>query len=382
MLHALAEESGEYGSFTTTSAGTTSTLVCSKFVNTNLAATEFANMYVLVETGACAGQVGHIRGGGLTRSTGTLTTADDFTSLIESGVTFSLYRLLPPVDGEGVLPSYLKIVNWSVKRIPTERTISFAGVTAQYYYTVSQVTYPWFTDTERIRWIEWPVTTVGDIPRRMRDEEWEWDSNGATKRLYFRSAPFQTGETFTVKVMAPGNSQLKRNASLRAVLTSTAISSVIVDAGGYYTALPTIAPVSGSATFTAVMTMTPGPITSVTVGAGGTYTASQPPALTVTRNAADTGWADVSTQTAGLVTVGDEALPDTDDVVTMGTALMFRALSRLQQPSAEIAEWLAKMQPSMRAAKLLQQDGIPEDRTASIVKLRPQRVAYRGQQRY
>jgi hypothetical protein len=221
-------------------------------------------------------------------------------------VTFSLYSLLMPTGGNNVMPSYLKIVNWALRRIPVERSISFSGVTGQQYYTVSQTTYPWFTDEERIRWIEYPTVNADDEPRRMRTEDWEWDANGETKRLFFRGAPFKTGETFKVKVMAPGSSYLKKN---------------------------------------------------------GTWTeqTSQRPEMAL--------------YTSG---VADEALPDVDDVVTMGTALMYRALSRIRQPSSQVAEWLTKMGPNVRAAKLLQQDGIPEDRTAGVVNLRPRLVGYAG----
>lgn len=303
-LHVLAEETGEHGSFTTTSAGSTTTLVCSTLVNSALAASEFAGMYVLIEDGACAGQVGHAKT--LVRSTGTLSVSDAFTATIQSGVTFSLYHILPPLDGEGVLPSYLKLVNWALRRIPIERTIAFSGVTDQGYYPVPQSTYPWFTDEERILWIEYPVTDADELPRRLRPEAWEWDTNGQTRRLWFRGAPFKTGETFGVKVMAPGNSLLKRDGT----------------------------------------------------------------------------WTEQASQTAGLSLftngVADEALPDVADVVTMATALMYRALSRLEQPSAEVAEWLAQAQPAFRAARALQHTGLPEDRTANVVTFRPVVVRHGG----
>ena len=304
-LHALAEEAGgEYGSFVTTDNGDTDTLICSKLINSALAASEFANMHVLIESGAAVGEVGQAKT--LVRSTGALSTSDVFSTSILTGVTFSLYNLLPPIDGDNVLPSWLKIANWAVRRVPVERTIEVSGVTGQHYYTISQATYPWFTDEERIRWIEYPTATADEIPRRMADADWEWDANGSTKRLYFRSAPFQTSETFRVKVMAPGNSLLKKNGV----------------------------------------------------------------------------WTEQTSQTAGMSLytsgVADEALPDVDDVVTMGTALLYRALSRIRQPTAQVAEWLTKMQPSMAAAKALIHTGFPEDRTADIVRMRPARVGYRG----
>jgi hypothetical protein len=305
LYHALAEQTGEYGPFETTALGTTTTLICSTLANTNLDATEFAGMAVLIEEGDAIGQVGHVKGGGLARTTGTITVADAFTHAIASSTTFSMCRLLPP-KREGVIPGYLEIINQSVRRLPIRRTLSVSGVTNQHYYTIDTALYPSLNDPDRIRWIEYPVENVGDIPRRMRFEDWDWDANGETYRLYFRAAPFQTGQTFKIQWYAPGNSYIKKNGV----------------------------------------------------------------------------WTNQTSQTAEMAFytggVPDEVLCDVDDVVTMGTALMFRALSRLNQPSAEVAEWLAKAQPSFRAAKLLQHAGVPEDRTTGVAKLRPVRVRYRG----
>jgi hypothetical protein len=378
-IHALAAETGEFDSGTTTSAGTTTTLVCSRFVATSLVATEFAGMHFLLESGPLAGQVGHVQGGGLDRSTGTITFANTLTSLVESGVSWSSYRLLSPTKHDAT-PALLDIVSQALRRLRDERTISFSAVSGQVYYPIDTDAYPWFTDPDRIMWVEAPTTQAQDVPRRLPTTSWDWDANGETKRLYFPGGGFSTGETFKVRVYAPGNSRLVKNATLRAVLTSTAVSSVAVDAGGYYTALPTIAPASGAATFTAVMAVTPGPITSVTVGAGGTYTAGQPPALVVTRHASDAGWADQTDQTAGLLTMTDEALADVADVATMGKARMYDALSVLAAPSPVVVEWLTKARPNIAAARQLQQRGVGEDRTTGVVSLRPTR-AYQGRGR-
>jgi hypothetical protein len=377
-IHALAEESGEFGTFTTTSAGTTTTLVCSRLANTTLAATEFAGMYVLIESGPLAGEVAHIQGGGLARSTGTLTVADAFSSAVGSGVTFGLYRLLPPIDGDNVLPSYLKVVNWSIRRIPVERTIAVSAVTNQLYYSFDQDAYPWLTDAARIAWIEAPTTQAEEFPRRLPDTAWDWETDAETRRLVLYHAPFRTGETFKVRVYTPGNARLVKSGAGLVTLASTAVSSIAVVAPGYYSATPTVTISGGGGSgATATATLTSGAITSFTVTAAGTgYTAL--PTVAITRDAADTGWSDQATQTAGLSTLTDEAMVDVAHVVTMGTALMFRALSRLRAPSAVVVEWLAKAQPSFRAAKELQHAELPRDRTAGQAQLRPVRVRYRG----
>lgn len=303
-LHALAEGSGEYGSFTTTGAGTTSTLVCSRFVNTALASSEFANCGVLIESGDAKGELGLAKT--LTKSTGTITTSDTFSASIASGVTFTIYRLLAPIGGDSILPSYLLGINMALRRLWFPDRISISGVTSQKHYTVDTTTYPWFTDPERIMWIEYPVTAADDVPRRLRDTEWDWLADAETRKLYFPGAPFKTGETFTVRVYRPANSRLKKNGT----------------------------------------------------------------------------WTDQTSQTSelALYTSGtaDEAIPDVADVVTVATALIYRALSRIDQPTAEVAEWLAKARPAFRAARLLMHTGIPEDRTTGVARLRPQRVGYRG----
>lgn len=371
-IHSLGEKQGGYVTGVTTSAASdTQSIVCSTFVNTNLVASEFANYAALIETGACAGEMGFVTSGGLTRSTGTIATADAFSSAIQSGVTFSLYDRdrLPPLR-ELARPGLMQILNQVLQRFWIERTVSIAGVSGQIHYTVDPTLYPWWSDDLRIIAVQEPVTNSDYVPTVLPPEAWEWVSDGETRKLRFPGAPFTTGQTFTVKVNAPATSRLKLNARLRANLTSTAVSSVTVMDGGYYTALPTIAPASGAATFTAVMAATPGPITSVTVGVGGVYTAGQPPALTVTRNASDTGWADQSTQTAGMVTLTDECVPDVRFLRTMGMSLVYSALAEMAAPGQTVAEWLAKAKEWEAAAVGLRNGRAPRDRTSGVIRLR------------
>jgi hypothetical protein len=163
------------------------------------------------------------------------------------------------------------------------------------------------------------------------------------------------------------------------VLTATAVSSVTVVAGGYYTATPTIAPSSGAATFTAVLATTPGPITSVTVGGGGSYTANFPPALTITRHASDTGWADQTDETAGLVTLADETLATVGDVVTVARAYAYRDLADLRAPGQTVAEWMAKSEQwEAKAVRRLAKR--PRDPLSGIPNLSPVR-SYAGRYR-
>lgn len=379
-FHGIAQ-SGLFGRFerlTTTDAGTTTTLVCSALINSVLSASEYATWWVLIESGACAGEVGLLTNAGLAKGSGTLTTATQFSSSIAAGVTFSLFDRdrLPPVRHSGKT-GYLQVVNDVLRLLWVESDIPFAGVTGQQRYAVNATTYPWWTDRTRMIDVRYPSDSSDAAPVSLNDADVDWEVNGETRQLVFRGAPFSTGQTATVKVYRPANSRLALNASLRANLTATAVSSVSVVAGGHYTALPTIT-ASGGATFTAVMAATPGPITSVTVNAGGTYTAGFPPALTVTRHASDTGWSDQARQTAGLVTLTDEALSDVEDVKTAFLWLGYRALAETGKPGQTQVEWLGKASEWRGYTADLEHFGEPSNRRTNVASVRPVLVGGRA----
>lgn len=365
-VRSTAEKIGRYGRHVTTSTGTTSTLVCSKFVNSVLSSSEYANFSVLIEDGACAGEVGMLTNSGLTNSTGTFTTADTFSSAIASGVTFSLYSVdrLPPVR-EGDRPGLLEICNQALERLWAEDTITIAGVSDQAHYTIDQAVYPWFTDDTRIIEIQQPVTDADDIPTPMPRSAWSWVSDGETRRLRFTGKPFSTGESFTIKVNRPANSRLRLNATGRAVLSTTTVGSITAITGGYYTSAPavTISGGGGSgAAATAVLAVTPGPVTSYTIDSAGTgYTSV--PTVTVAAGA----WSDQTSQTAGLVSITDEAIPDVRFVRAMMLALSFRALAEMGATGQTTAEWLTKASGWEQTAVKLKTSRMPRDASEGVI---------------
>lgn len=382
-IHAAAEKAGRYDRRVTTGLGTTTTLVCADYANSLFAASKFARFGVLIEDGACAGEVGTITDAGLAKSTGTLTIGDAFSSAIASGVTFSLYdadRLLP--FREGSKPSWLEILNQALLRQWVEDTLTIPGVTSQIHYTIDQAVWPWFTDDTRIIEVQYPVTNADDVPTTVPRAAWSWVSDGETRRLRFPGAPFKTGESFTLKVNRPANTRLIRNAALRAVLSTATVGSVTVVAGGYYSAVPTVAASGGGgsgAAFTAVLSGgTSGAITGVTVtNAGSGYTSV--PTLTVTRGAADAGWADTTSQTGGLVTLSDEAIPDVRLIGAAMCALAFEALAEMGASGQTVAEWQAKAALWTSRAVSLKSTRAPRDANEGIKQLRP--VALGGSRR-
>lgn len=363
-IHAIAEELGEFAEGVTSSVGTTSTLVFDDYVNSNMQATGLAEYGVLIEDGACAGEVGWVTKAGLARATGTITTADTFSSAIASGVTFSLYGRLPAAR-KGLQPGLLQIVNRVLRRTPVESTISIPGVTDQQHYTMDLSLYPWASDDTRIIDVQYPVTDAADIPRAMPRSMWDWVSDGETRRLRFHGAPFRTGETFTIKVYRPANSRLRLNATGRAALSTTTVGSITAITGGYYTSAPTVTISGGGgsgAAATAVLATTPGPVTSYTVTNAGTgYTSV--PTVTVAAGA----WSDQTSQTAGLVSITDEAIPDVHDVFVMGMALSYRALAAMEAPGATVAEWLTKGATWEQTAARLKLTRIPRDDSTNVI---------------
>lgn len=368
-LHALAEESAEYGTFATTSDGTSTSLICSKLANTRLAASELSDMWALIESGACAGQVGTLKT--LTRATGAVSFHNTLTTSVLSGVTFSLYRLLPPTRTD-VLPGWLTVLNQSLRRLWVPDTISFSGTTGLIHYPVDTDAYPWWTDGGRIIAVRYPVTGADDVPRELPRQSWSWVSDGETRYLQIPSAPFRTGETFTVRVYRPANSRLKLNATAYAIINAGlgTVTAATVVTGGYYTDTPGVAITGGGGTgATATATLNGTAVASIAITNAGTgYTTA--PVVTVGAGA----WGNMTSATAGLAAITDQALVDVNDMVVMGKAVLYELLSRIDQPAADVAEWLRKGQPNIRAARGLMRAGLPREAATGV--LAPRHAAF------
>ena len=227
-LHALAEACGEHGRYTTTALGTTTTLICSAFANSNLSASEMEDRAVLLESGTYSGQQRNIRRSGLDRSTGTLTVAEAFGGAVASGVAFSTYTRLPAYRRLDQ-PGYIEAINLALKRVPVEDEIALSGVTGQIHYTIDNAAYPWWTDDRRIIKILMPVTSADEVPTELPYAQWDWRANAETRQLVFPTAPFKTGETFTVNLYRPANSRLRINGTWTDQTTQTAALATLTD---------------------------------------------------------------------------------------------------------------------------------------------------------
>lgn len=374
LIRSCAELAGRFDrQVTTTTASDSSSLICSKYQNSVLSASEFANFWVLIETGGLAGEMGMLTNAGLAPTTGTLSTADAFSAPIAAGVTFSLYdrHRLPPYR-EGTRPGWLQIANQALERTWFEDTIVLAGVSDQIHYTVDLTIYPWFTDDTRIIEIQNPVTNTDDVPTVMSKNQWSWVSDGETRKLRFPGKPFRTGQTFTIKVNRPGNSKLKRVATARATIAAGAVTAITVTApGDGYVNIPavTISGGSGTGATATVVSLVGTGVQTITVGGGGSgYTTV--PTVTITRSASDADWVDTTTQTARLITLNDECIPDVRILRPTMMALGFQALGKIGAPGQSVKEWNDLASEWEAKAVGIKSNRTPRDANEGVIRMR------------
>lgn len=365
-LHALAAETGEYAPFTTTSLGTTTTLICSQLVNSNLEATGLSTYSVLLETGNNAGEMRHVTPTGLAKSTGTITVSGGFTNAVASGVRGSLYGRMPPLT-QLTGPSYQKAFNFTLKRAWVEDTITLPGVTDQKHYTIDPSVYPWFTSEDRIIALYYARQNVDDELRLIPRNRWEWISDGSTRQILAKGAPWKTGENGLVQVYRPANSILKQSATAQAAIAAGAVTAITVLFGGYYTSTPTVTLSGGGGTgATATATVTGSTVVSIAVTAGGSGYTTAP---TVTISAG--GWADQTSQDAGYLALSDESLLDLNDQAILGAYYAYKLLHVMHHPGQDTSEWMTMAQRAAVSAASLPSMSPRVNHLTGVPNLRP-----------
>ncbi len=195
--------------YTTTSAGTTTTLISTDFAGISQA-TALDHTHCLITSGANDGEARRAaRTGVLSLSTNTYTVAAAYSNTVQSGVTFRFATRLPWFDTPPGRSGLREIVNDALMRLWVEDRISISGVTGQKRYSLSLTTYPWLNDVSRVLAVYQPTVDADDIPREYARAAWDFDVDGETIYLDFPGAPWKTGESFTLKVHRPANSRLR-----------------------------------------------------------------------------------------------------------------------------------------------------------------------------
>lgn len=369
-LHDVAAAVGEFGQVTTTSIGTALSLISTEFANLNLAATSAERMSVLLEDGAYAGESRFAQSNGLNKSTGALAIADTFTGVVASGVTASLYSrmsAMPRMFGS----SFLQQINQALWRLWFERILTLDGTSNLKHVPIDTTAYPWLTDETRIIGVFGPVNDADDEPAMVPRGTWEWRQSGETRSLYFRGGcPANTGQTFTVRLYAPGNSRLKKTATGYPVLSAATVGSVVITNPGYYLVAPTVTFSGGGGTGAAGTAVLSGTgVASVTVtNAGSGYTSV--PSVRFSAGA----WADQTAQDAGLASIFDEAIPDIRDVTVVGQALIYEALATMQGQGNATAAWQSKASIAAAEARGRPHFFKPSNRLTGIPNLRNTRI--------
>lgn len=231
LLNALRETAVALGILaeeTTTSSGSTTTLVCSKFANTALYdSTSFDEQYVLIVEGANLGEQRPVTPGGLATASGTITTSSAFSNTVQSGIDFWMAGRLP-IYKEGRFEGVRECVNRAMRRLLIRRRIDIAGVTDQRIYPLAVSTYPWMRADSILELYD-PESDV-TVPLRQTRHPWRYKENGESPSIEFSNgAPWKTGETASMLVQAPANSWLKISGTWTNQTSDTAALSTLTD---------------------------------------------------------------------------------------------------------------------------------------------------------
>lgn len=194
--------------YTTTSSGTTTTLITTEFAGLSQA-TALNLTSVLITSGANDGEVrAAARPVALNTSTNTLTVASAFTNAVASGVTFRLSWRVPWFDTPPGRAGLREISNDALERLWVEDRVTLTAVTGQQRYTLPLTTYWWLDDPSRILKILNPTNAADEIPTTYGGR-CDFAVDGETIYLDFHGAPWQTGKDPVLVVHRPAHSRLK-----------------------------------------------------------------------------------------------------------------------------------------------------------------------------
>ena len=228
MIYEVAVALGVLVEGTTTSAGSTTTLVCSDLANNAMYdSTTFDEQYALIVEGANLGEQRPVDAGGLSTTTGTVTVSSAYSNSVGSGIDFWLGGRLPFLKS-GRFEGVREAVNKAHRRLKVRRRIDITGVTDQQIYPLSRTTYPWMQEDAILELYD-PVTTATQ-PLKQTRHKWVYKENGESPAIEFPlGAPWQTGETASMLVQCPANSWLKISGVWTNQTSETAALTTLTD---------------------------------------------------------------------------------------------------------------------------------------------------------
>lgn len=203
-------EPRSWGKGTTTSAGTTETIVSTDFIMTGGNTRDLDGGWSYFTSGALLGQCRPIRVGGLDISTGTQTVANPYTASTPSAATFETHLRYPVKRCPGTpwVAGYLEMLNDAAARLWFPNDIAVSGVSGQAEYALSTLiaTYPWLDDTDRILDVLDPEGNDG--VRHSTGQVWTIHDDAESPVLVLNGG-YRTGETFYLHVARPVWSRVK-----------------------------------------------------------------------------------------------------------------------------------------------------------------------------
>ncbi len=219
-INALANSGnmGGYRTITTTSASAQGNqIVCSTIGNTTEVGRsgQYAKTWVmLTETDGSitAGTVRQVNSNGFEVSTGTLSLNASLASTPQTAKVWEMYFRLPPMESTGPDRGLRECINDALADMWIEDYIDISGVTNQVDYTLTLTTNYWLRDKGRIGGIRKPRPAATD-PWDMATHQWTVHEDGQNMILHLPSAPYVTGDTFSLKVYRPANSLLNLTGS-------------------------------------------------------------------------------------------------------------------------------------------------------------------------
>lgn len=224
-------EPRSWGNASTTSAGTTTTLISTQFMLTGGDGDALDAGWVYWTAGSLIGQQRPIRRGGLDIATGTITVGTAFTASTPNNTDFEVHLRYPVVRAAGsrLTPGYREIINDALRRLWFRDDISVSGVTGQVRYLLDTATYSWLADDPGRRILDVMAPLESDNVKRPSSCRWRIDDEAEAPALVFESGGYNTGETFFLRCARPANTRIKSSGTWTDVTPAASVFGLIVD---------------------------------------------------------------------------------------------------------------------------------------------------------
>ena len=196
------------GPLSTTSAGTSTTIVSTDLIFADGDETVYDGGWVYWPTGTLAGQQRPIGTSALDVTTGTLTVATPFSTTTPTATEFEIHLRYPVKRGAGTptVGGLTEIINDTLRRLWYEDWISVTAVSGQLRYALDITAYPWLTDTARVLDVFSPADPTSSV-RHPTTQAWDIEDDAAAPTLVLADG-FSTGPFF-LKVARPAWTSIK-----------------------------------------------------------------------------------------------------------------------------------------------------------------------------